>query len=304
MLNSIRASLAGVLVLCAAAIAACGSHDTGFSGDDGGGGGDDGGAVFGGGTGSSSGGSSGVSSGFSQGGSSSSSSGGSTTTTQTTCDSTCAAAGGKCSGTTCTISENPANVSSANQTLLKAGGKGDASFAWVYPYDATVFARGLISPTMQFAGSAASSVMVQITGTGISYTGYLSGGSGSTVSAAMSQTVWDAVTHAVGGTTLTVQVSKISGATVTGPAKETWTIAQGSLRGTIYYETYLSTIVAGNAALAAATGIGIMKSSPAPPSPRCCSRAAATSVIRRAPTARRSSRRPGRRRPPTAAAGT
>jgi hypothetical protein len=37
-----------------------------------------------------------------------------------------------------------------------------------------------------------------------------------------------------------IQVTKSSGGAITGPIKETWTIAQGSLKGTVYYNTYTS----------------------------------------------------------------
>jgi len=262
MQTSIWGALVGAGLLAASGLSACGSHPTGLGGDS-----DDGGAT-GSGSGASSGaggassGSTGFSSGFTTSTGGTASSGGSTTSTATTCDSTCGAAGGTCSGTSCSIVENLATVTTANQTKLQAGGTADSSFAWLYPYNATVFARGLVSPTLQFGGTAADSVYVHVTGTGINYQGYLAGGAAGAVNTAMSQKAWDAVTHAVGATSITVQVSKISGTSVTGPIKETWTVAQGSLRGTIYYETYNSTIIAGNALLASATGIGIMKIQP------------------------------------------
>ena len=79
---------------------------------------------------------------------------------------------------------------------------------------------------------------------------------------------------ATNGPFLKVSVSKVSGTTVSGPITESWTVAQGSLRGTIYYETYDSTILGGGGSdagglgailgsvLAEATGIGIMKIQP------------------------------------------
>jgi hypothetical protein len=262
MKKSIGGSLAAAVFIAAAGGSACGAHQTGFGGpgDDGGDNGDD--ATSAGSFGSSGSGA-GSGSGFGgQNGSSGGSGSSSTSSTATTCDSTCGAAGGTCSGTACTVVENPGTVSSANQAKLKAGGAADSTFTWLYPYDKTVFARGLVSPTLQFGGGAADSVYVHVTGTGIDYQGFLVGGAAGVVNSAMSQTAWDAITHAVGATSITVQVSKISGSSVTGPLSETWPVAQGSLRGTIYYETYLSTIIGGNSLLAAATGIGIMKIQP------------------------------------------
>jgi hypothetical protein len=244
MKKSLRVTFAALAVVAAASAWGCGSSPppSGSGGADDVGGGAD--ASM---SGSSSGftsssGSSGTSSG--SGSTFGSSSGGSTSGGggggggPITCDPTCAAAGGTCSGTSCTIVENPAAVSAANQTALQAGGTADSTFGWLYPYDKTVFPRGLVSPTLQFAGAASDAEYVHITGTGLDYKGYISGGAAGAARGALSQNAWDAVTHAVGATSITIQVSKISGSNVSGPIKESWTVAQGSVRGTIYHETY------------------------------------------------------------------
>src|SRR5450432_633011 len=90
-------------------------------------------------------------SGSSSGGFSSSApdAGGSTPGSPHDCDPSCAAAGGTCGAGLCSITENPANAPAALQTQLKAGGPADAAFTWLYPYDRTVFARGIVSPTLQ-----------------------------------------------------------------------------------------------------------------------------------------------------------
>jgi hypothetical protein len=210
--------------------------------------------------------------GLNLGGSSNGSESGSSTTG---CDPTCGAAGGTCSGGVCTLVENPGNIASATQTQLQTGGSADSNFKWVYPYDGTVFPRGLLSPTLQFGGGAADAAAVHMTSNALDYTGYFksippdpdagpanvvdAGGDAGAVSHglsfAISQAAWDAVTHAVGAKdVLNVSVTKISRTAVSGPLTESWTIAQGSVRGTIYYETYNSQISPG--------GLGIMKIEP------------------------------------------
>ena len=52
--------------------------------------------------------------------------------------------------------------------------------------------------------------------------------------------------------------SSISGGQVTGPIKETWNVAPGSLRGTIYYETYDSQIAGGLGSMAGALVGGLL----------------------------------------------
>lgn len=192
----------------------------------------------------------------------------------TTCDPTCAAAGGACNGVACSLAENPGAVATATQTELEKGGPADANFRWLYPYDATVFPSGLVGPTLQFGGSA-SAVYVHMTAKNLDYKGYfaIAGTAGANVT--LPQKSWDAITHAVGSAdSLKVSVSKISGTTVSGPLAESWFVAQGNLRGTIYYETYNSALISKGdsdggglagllgSALAEVNGIGIMKIEP------------------------------------------
>jgi len=173
------------------------------------------------------------------------------------CDSSCPAAGGTCTNNTCILTENPGGVSSATQGQLQAGGSGDPTFAWQYPYDKTVFPRGLISPTMQFAGVAPSAIYVHITCASLNYNGYFAPATGP-IRLALPAATWTAITNAASGPTdpLVVQVTKIAGGQVAGPISESWPIAQGSLRGTIYYETYGSPLAGG------ADSVGIMEIQP------------------------------------------
>jgi hypothetical protein len=137
----------------------------------------------------------------------------------------------------------------------------DTSFQWLYPYDRTVFARGLLSPTMQFAGAAADAMMVRISSTTVDYTGYFQI-TQSPVSVVLPQSSWDAVAGAaLGNDPLQIKVTKISSGQVSGPIQESWTMAHGNLRGTIYYETYNSPVAGG------AGSVGIMKIDPGAPMP-------------------------------------
>jgi hypothetical protein len=161
------------------------------------------------------------------------------------------AASGTCTSGVCAIVENPGGISATIQSQLQAGGMQDPTFTWLYPYDKTVFPRGLISPTLQFGGGASDAEYVRITSKTLDYRGYFAGGTAGNVTLSLPQNSWDAVTAAVGpGDVATVQVSKISGGNVTGPIAESWPIAQGSIRGTIFYETYGSTVAGGRNSVA------------------------------------------------------
>jgi len=173
------------------------------------------------------------------------------------CDSSCLTAGGTCNAGVCTIVDNAGNVPSGTQTQLQGGGTADPAFKWLYPYDKTVFARGLLSPTMQLDGTSANFVYVHLSCSTLDYKGFYAPASGP-LRFALKAASWTAIAEAVQSTkdTLHVEVSKIFNNAVSGPVSEDWTMAQGSLRGTIYYETYGSQILGG------VNSVGIMKIQP------------------------------------------
>jgi len=177
-----------------------------------------------------------------------------------------AASGGLTASTTLTVQlnlvENPGNVNAGNQGQLQAGGTADPGFAWLYPYDKTVFPQDLPSPTLQLAAGADAgspgfdAALVQVTFPGLSYQGFYGPAAldGGAPGAPMTQipltaTAWNAITLSATGTdAVKVQVTKLSGGQVTGPITETWTIAQGGLRGSIFYNSYNSSLAAPSAA--------------------------------------------------------
>ena len=80
------------------------------------------------------------------------------------------------------ITDNPAMASASDQTALQAGGAADPAFKFLYPYDGTVFPRGLQTPLLQFgdgmtvSGGAADVVYLKLTTTHFSYQQYAAGG--------------------------------------------------------------------------------------------------------------------------------
>ena len=183
------------------------------------------------------------------------------------CDISCSEAGGKCVNNGCVIVENPGALTPAQQGQLQGGGSADAgpsSFTWLYPYDKTVFPRGLIPPTMQFGGPNPAAMMVRITYSSMSYTGYF-GASSSKLGggkATLSNTMWQAITYGAAPTdNVVVAVTILSGSQVLGPISESWTIAQGNMRGQDAYETYGSSLAGG------VGGVGIMSIAPGATAP-------------------------------------
>jgi len=178
------------------------------------------------------------------------------------CDVSCTAAGGKCVNNGCVLLENPGGVSAGDQQKLQVGGGADAGFKWLYPYDGTVFPRGLISPTLQFGGTAPDSVLVHITYSSMEFYGYYGASNPGRVQ--LSPATWQAIMQgALANDTVKVEVTKISAGAVSGPITESWTVAQGNMRGRIYYETYGSALLPGGVL----SSVGIMTIAPGAAAP-------------------------------------
>ncbi len=153
------------------------------------------------------------------------------------------------------ITENPGNASQNVIAQLKGGGNSDGTYKWLYPYDKTVFPRGLTGPTMQFAGTPITYAWVHVTTKSktLTYDGYYGGSSPARID--FSAPTWKMISKSAGANdTVTVQVTKLSGNAVTGPVTENWVIAQGDLKGTVYYNSY-------DSALAGQTG-AVLKMKP------------------------------------------
>jgi hypothetical protein len=146
------------------------------------------------------------------------------------------------------LTDNPGAVSTATQKQLLAGGVDagadsgltDPGFVWLYPYDATVFPRGLAAPTLQFGGVAPDAVYVHVSFSSFDYQGFY--GTSNPGQVTFAPQLWETLTATATATaSVTVQLTKISAGQVTGPITEAWTIAQGSLKGSVYYESRYST---------------------------------------------------------------
>jgi hypothetical protein len=148
------------------------------------------------------------------------------------------------------LTDNPGNVDGATQQKLTTGGMGDPAFKWLYPYDKTIFPRGLPAPDLQFGGTAPDAEYVHVTvGNGsLDYKGFY--GPSSPGAVTLSPQLWKTISESAGASdAVTVEVTKISAGVVSGPVAETWHIAQGNLKGTVYYETWNSPSITGGRAL-------------------------------------------------------
>jgi hypothetical protein len=124
----------------------------------------------------------------------------------------------------------------------------DNAFALLYPYDGTVFPRGMLPPLLQWSVPSifhATAVMVHLKENGYEFTGYYAGTE--LVNAPVDAAAWAAATVANSGDPLLVELKISDGTQVLGPLSQKWTIAKSPLHGTVYYNTYDSKLNKGQA---------------------------------------------------------
>lgn len=135
-------------------------------------------------------------------------------------------------------------------------GNGQAqNLHFLYPYDKTVFPRGMLAPLLMWDWSIGDADAVQIelstTNGSFSWTGtfgrpaILQQTGGKFIRHPIPQDVWAMATDSAGGTTqggapnqLTAKLWVEQGGSAYGPISETWTVAPARLSGIIYYGSY------------------------------------------------------------------
>ncbi len=136
-----------------------------------------------------------------------------------------------------------------------AGNGQSQNLHFLYPYDKTVFPRGMLAPLLMWDWSIGDADAVQIalstTSGSFSWTGtfgrpaILQQTGGKFIRHPIPQDVWAMATDSAGGTTpsgapdqLTVKLWVEQGGSAYGPLSETFTIAPARLSGIIYYGSY------------------------------------------------------------------
>jgi hypothetical protein len=129
-----------------------------------------------------------------------------------------------------------AQLSASDFAKLRAGGD-TTGMRYLYPYADTVFPRGLGAPSVMWEGAAGAAVYVRITADAFDYTGCVKGGAGRLD---ISPAAWAGVEQQTLGksTPFTIQISTLDDGKVRGPLERRIIVARGSLRGSIYYNTY------------------------------------------------------------------
>ncbi len=138
-------------------------------------------------------------------------------------------------------------VSMSTQMALQGTPTADPGLAWLYPYDQTVWPRGVLAPLLQWspptAAHAYDGIFVQLQETGFQYQGYFAANATPFVNTLIPETAWQVLEYSNMGEPVTVTLVFSSGGTAYGPLTASWTIAQGTLTGTVYYNSYGTALV-------------------------------------------------------------
>jgi len=131
------------------------------------------------------------------------------------------------------VTQNPANLPPGDLGLFDTP-DANPSGTLLYPYDKTVFARGLLPPELMWSGGAPGDVYrVQLREDHFEVTIYTAAEPPSAF--LMAKELWSQLTESNHGEDVQVSISRLSGGVAHAPMLSTWKVAQGSLRGTIYY---------------------------------------------------------------------
>jgi len=174
--------------------------------------------------------------------------------------------------------EGPGGTIPASEvTTLQGSPSADPSRSFLYPYNGTVFPRGILAPLLQWTpGMAdATAVGIELKSKTYTYEGYFGrpaalAATSLFVRSPIPQDVWQQATESTAGNdTLALSLVLLQGGAAVGPLTETWKVAPGILQGTVYYQSYGTLLVKNsdftvNGALVGAAILGIEPGAVAP----------------------------------------
>ena len=138
---------------------------------------------------------------------------------------------------------------SSQIVVLESAGSADPAVHILYPYDGTVWPRGLLAPLVAWdpATHTFDAVMITLHSNHYDYTGTFSANATPFLNLPIPADVWNTLSYSNDGATDPVTVTIVFSDKVTktsvGPYTLTWHIAPGTLKGTVYYNSYGTSLV-------------------------------------------------------------
>lgn len=131
-------------------------------------------------------------------------------------------------------------VTTATLNVLQSTPTADPALSFLYPYDQTVWPKGILAPLLQWTpGSHAwDAVGIHLACPTFSWDGVFAKTATPFVHHPIPQAAWQAMGDACSGQQVQVKVVLASGGVAYGALTQTWRIASGFLKGVVYYNSY------------------------------------------------------------------
>jgi hypothetical protein len=124
-------------------------------------------------------------------------------------------------------------------TALAGPPTADPGLKLLYPYEGTVWPKGVLAPLMQWQSQTDyDAVSIELTGSTFRYAGTFARTATPFTHHPIPPTAWRQLNDACAGETIAVRLVFASGGAAYGPLEAHWKIASGSLKGTVYYNSY------------------------------------------------------------------
>ncbi len=132
-------------------------------------------------------------------------------------------------------------VSAQTISILKGATVSDPGLAGLYPYDKTVWPRGILAPLLQWAPGAQGdydAVYIHLREASFEYEGFFSKTSTPFTHHPIPQEAWRKLLASNAGEDVTVTLVFAKGGVAYGPITRTWKVASAPLKGIVYYNSY------------------------------------------------------------------
>lgn len=132
-------------------------------------------------------------------------------------------------------------VDAATIAVLKGTPAADPGLSLLYPYDATVWPRGILAPLLMWKPGAQATydaISIKLHEDAFDYEGTFTKNAPSFVNHPISQQAWKQLLSSNQGEEVTVTLTFAKGTTAYGPITIKWKIASAPLKGIVYYNSY------------------------------------------------------------------
>jgi hypothetical protein len=132
-------------------------------------------------------------------------------------------------------------VNAATVAVLQGAAVVDTGLAFLYPYDKTVWPRGILAPLVQWQPGAQAdydAVYIKLTEAAYEYDGFFAKTATPFIHHPIPQQAWKQLLASNAGEDVTITLVFAKGGVAYGPITRKWKVASAPLKGIVYYNSY------------------------------------------------------------------